>query len=549
MTTAGSFTDLVIQFGDIRGITSLPDDQGEVEITIANLGVERVEGRFGVNLYASTNSVLELPLSFGTQQGRDELLGFIQPDISLGSGESETITLNFASSRLSVPSVVAPGSYHLIAQVDPANTVVESNEENNLASTQVSAEGSDVIINWNAVALNLAADTERLFPPVLARNLAIMHAAVYDAVNAIDRSYIPYLIEVDPLEAQGASPEAAAAAAAHRVLLDLYPQQAGELNQQLSKSLAGIADGLAEDKGVVLGQFVAEKLLAARSEDGSSNSQQDYIPGDRPGEWRPTFPNYLPARFTNWGEVTPFVIPSVLDYRTDAPPDLTSELYAQDLNEVKSVGSLNSLTRTPEQTEIAKFWSFDRTYSFSIQGFWNKIGEEIALKEGNTLVENARFFALLNLAQADAGITVIDSKYFHNFWRPITAIREADTDDNPDTVAEPDWVSLINLSSTPEYIGGHSIVAGAAVAVLEDFFGEDYSFDTTSPEIPGVVRSYDSFSEAGVEASLSRIYAGLHYRFTHEVSFGLGETLGADVAQTALLPMDSLNTLNATSII
>lgn len=503
MTTAEPFADLVIQFGDIRGITNLPDDQGEVEITILNQGEERVEGRFGVNLYASTNSVLELPLNSGSQQGTDELLGLIQPDISLGSGESETITLNFASSRLRVPSIVAPGSYHLIAQVDPANTVVESNEENNLASTQVSAEGSDAIVNWNAVALNLAAETERLFPPVLARNLAIMHAAMYDAVNAIDRSYMPYLVEVEPSEAQGASPEAAAAAA-HRVLLSLYPQQAAEFDQQLSKSLAAIPDGLAEDKGVVLGQFVADQLLAARSEDGSSNSQQGYVPGDQPGEWRPTFPNYLPAGFPNWGKVTPFVIPSVLDYRTDGPPDLTSELYAQNLNEVKSLGSLNSLTRTPEQTEIAKFWSFDHRYSFSIQGFWNKIGEEIALKEGNTLVENARFFAVLNLAQADAGITVLDSKYFHNFWRPITAIREADTDGNPDTVADPDWTPLLNLSSTPEYIGGHSIVAGAAVAVLSDFFGEDYIFNTTSPELPGVVRSYDSFYEAGWLTDKSR---------------------------------------------
>lgn len=549
MTTAEPFADLVIQFGDIRGITNLPDDQGEVEITISNQGEERVEGRFGVNLYASTNSALELPLNSGSQQGKDELLGFIQPDISLGSGESETITLNFASSRLRVPSVVAPGSYHLIAQVDPANTVVESNEENNLASTQVSAEGSDVIINWNAVALNLAVETEQLFPPVVARSLAIMHAAVYDAVNAIDRSYTPYLVEVESSETQGASPEAAAAAAAHRVLLNLYPQQAAELDQQLSKSLTAIPDGLAEDKGVVLGEFVADQILEARSEDGSSNSQQGYVPGDQPGEWRPTYPNYFPAGFPNWGKVTPFVIPSVLDYRTDGPPDLTSELYAQDLNEVKSLGSLNSLTRTPEQTEIAEFWSFDRTNSFTIQGFWNKIGEEIALKEGNTLVENARFFALLNLAQADAGITVIDSKYFHNFWRPITAIREADTDGNPDTVADPDWISLINFSGVPEYLGGHSMVAGAAVAVLSDFFGEDYIFNTTSPELPGVVRSYDSFEEAGLEASLSRIYGGLHYRFTHEVSLEQGGMLGEYVVQNALLPTDSLNAVNAASII
>lgn len=548
MTTTGPFADLVIQFGDIRGITSLPDDQGFVDITIANLGEERVEGRFGVNLYASTNSVLELPLNFGTQQGTDELLGFIQPDISLGSGESETITLNFASSRLRVPSVVAPGSYYLIAQVDPVNTVVESNEENNLASTQVSAEGSDVIITWNAVALNLAAETEA-FPPAVARSLAIMHTAMYDAVNAIDQSYMPYLVEVDSLDAPWASKEAAAAAAAHRVLVNLYPQQAVQFDQQLSQSLAAIPDGLAEDKGVVLGQFVADQILATRSEDGSSNSQSGYVPGDKPGEWRPTFPNYFPAGFPNWGTVTPFVIPSVLDYRTDGPPDLTSELYAQDLNEVKSLGSLNSLTRTPEQTEIAKFWSFDRTNSFSIQGYWNKIGEEIALKEGNTLVENARFFALLNLAQADAGITVIDSKYFYNFWRPITAIREADTDGNPDTVADPNWIPLFNFSGVPEYIGGHSIVAGTAVAVLEDFFGEDYSFSTTSPELPGVVRSYDSFSEAGLEASLSRIYGGLHYRFTHEVSLELGEKLGGYVVQNALLPTDSLNTLNAADII
>jgi hypothetical protein len=390
------------------------------------------------------------------------------------------------------------------------------------------------VLDWNATALN-AIQATGTFGPAAARTLAIVHAGIYDAVNVIDQSHNPYYVNIDPSKVAGASPEAAAAAAAHRALVNLIPTQAAAFDLQLNRSLAEIPDGAAEDAGIALGEYVADQILALRSTDGADNAgNPPYMLGTEPGEWRPTPPDFTPGIVPQWGQVTPFVIPTVLDFRLDGPPELSSDEYAADLNEVKAIGAINSSTRTADQTEIAKSWSFDRLDLFSLPGQWNKIAAEVALQQGNTLAENARLFALLNIAHIDTSFVVFDNKYTYNQWRPITAIQEADNDGNPDTVADPNWTPLLPAPPIPDYISGHAAIAGASAAILTDVFGEDFGFTTTSPELPGISRSYNSFLESAEESALSRLYGGLHFRTANDEGLAVGLAVGNYVAQNIL---------------
>jgi hypothetical protein len=532
------FPDLVVQLDDIKTPTSFPEEKGKVRVIVTNHGDKRVRGPLGINLYASPDSVLDLPLNEGNLAGTDELLGTLNRCVNLAPGQSRSFTLNFAGPEFRTASVVTPGSYYLLAGVDPGNRIAESNEENNLASTHISADGSDVVIDWNATLLN-AIQAEGTFAPQAARNQAIVHTAIYDAVNAIDRSHSAYFVNVDPSEAAGASPEAAAAAAAYRALVNLYPEQAATFDLQLSRSLAEIPDGPSESKGIALGEYVADQILALRSTDGAAEAQGHYTPGTEPGDWRPTPPNFDPATLPQWGQVTPFAIPLVSSFRPPGPPELNTDQYAADLNEVKALGSANSSIRSSDQTEIAKFWSFDHPNNIGVTGLWNKIAEEVALQQGNTLEENARLFALLNIAQADGGIVTLDAKYTYNQWRPITAIREADTDGRADTVTDPDWTPLLPTPSAPDYISGHAVQGGASAVILTSFFGDNFSFTTTSSELPGVSRSYDSFFEAADENALSRLYGGVHFRSSDDQGLATGLEIGNYVAQNILVPTNA----------
>lgn len=310
----------------------------------------------------------------------------------------------------------------LILNVEDINSLQTTVDQMKEVFTHVSVNNSDVVIDWNATALNAVQNT-RKFAPIAARDLAIVHAAIYDAVNAIDRSYDPYLVSVEESVAEGASLEAAAAA--YTALVDLFPTQTAEFDLQFKRSLAEIPDDAAKLKGIELGTYVAEEILEIRSTDGADiYSGGFYEPGTEAGEWRPTPPNYLPAGFSEWGKVTPFVIPSVDDYLGEGFPELTSEQYAAEINETKALGSVDSTLRTDDQTEIAKFWSFDRIDSFGVTGFWNQIAEEIAIQQDNTLVENARLFALLNFGQADSGIAVLASKYNFGLWCCLVRLKQ-----------------------------------------------------------------------------------------------------------------------------
>jgi hypothetical protein len=396
---------------------------------------------------------------------------------------------------------------------------------------RVTETSSDVVIDWNATLLN-AIRTDKTNPPLASRNMAIVHAAIFDAVNGITGDYNPYHVtETGPA---GASAEAAAASAAHRVLVSLYPSQKPSFDQALTASLAQVTEGVAKTAGVSYGERVGDAILLLRSNDGS-NQTVNYTPGTNPGEWRPTPPGFAPPLYPHWGTVTPFAMTDGSQFRPDGPPALNSQEYTTEYNLVKDLGKLNSTTRTADQTEIAKFWA-DGGGTFTPPGHWNQIAEQIAANTNSSLVENARLFALLNIGLADAGITSWDGKYTYNFWRPITAIREGDNDGNADTVGDFNWTSLIGTHPFPEYTSGHSTFSGAGSTILGGIFGNSTSFVTNSLGLPGVNRSFNSFSGAADEAGISRIYGGIHFPSANEDGLASGRALGAYVLGNFLLP-------------
>jgi membrane-associated phospholipid phosphatase len=389
-----------------------------------------------------------------------------------------------------------------------------------------------VVLEWNQLLLDTAR-ANKTNPLAFTRDLAIESAAVYDAVNAIDRSYTPYFADVKA--ARGASPEAAAAQAAHDTLAALFPAQQATFDATLAADLSGIPAGRAR-LGVAVGQAVAEQILASRSTDGS-NVPKAYTPGSGPGVWQPTPPGNLAASAPQWGDVTPFGIPGGSAFRAPAPPDLNSPAYTDAFNEVKTLGDLNSTTRTAEQSQIAQFW-YGATGTYTAPGYWNQIAQQVAVQRGNSLVENARLFALLNLTEADAAIAVWDTKYVYNFWRPVTAIQAADTDGNDGTAADASWTPYLVTPNHPSYVSGHSGVSSGAATVLAAFFGTDaISFSLSSDSLSGVTRSYTSFSEAAQEASDSRVYAGIHWRFDVVGGATIGTQVGTYITSHLLLPV------------
>ncbi|MBW4497536.1 MAG: phosphatase PAP2 family protein [Oscillatoria princeps RMCB-10] len=393
----------------------------------------------------------------------------------------------------------------------------------------LSADPTNTIIDWNQTALN-AIQTDKTAPPLAARNLAIIHTAIYDAVTAIAKTGTPYKanLEAPP----NADPEAAAAAAAHRTLTYLYPNQSPTFDAALTSSLAAIPDSKSETDGVTIGQIAAGQILAARSADGSA-TKVPHTPKTSAGNWIPTPPGFQPALLPQWANLAPFAMTSNSQFRPSEPPPLTSSDYTRELNQVKELGEKNSSARTPEGTEIALFWA-DGAGTYTPPGHWNQIAQQASLQSGSTLLEDARMFALLNIALADAGIVAWDAKYAYDFWRPVTAIRQADTDGNPQTAADITWDSLIGTPPFPEYISGHSTFSGAADAVLTELFGDNFNFTTTSIGLPGVERQFDSFSDAASEAGLSRIYGGIHFLSANEDGLAAGRSLGDYVVENFL---------------
>jgi hypothetical protein len=386
------------------------------------------------------------------------------------------------------------------------------------------------VIDWNRALLSIV-NTPGAQPANIqpTRHFAILHAAIYDAVNSIDRTHKPYLISVHA--PRGASEIAAADAAARTTLVGLYPAQQSSIDATYAAELAQVPDGPAKDHGVRLGERVATDLLAIRASDGSNVVAPPFTAGTDPGAYRPTPPNLPAPVFTTWGGVTPFVLDSGDQFRPVAPPALTSDTYAAAFNEVKSLGSAISTTRTADQTQIGQFWGPP------IQNFWNQIAQTEALAHHSDLPTTARLFAALNLSFADSAIAFYDAKYTFRLWRPVTAIRLADTDGNPETVADPNWLPLAgNTAADPSYPGAHSTISAAGADVLASFYGNRQHFGVSSPALPGVTRSFTSFSATAQEAGLSRIYAGQHTRIDHVAGLALGHDVAGFVLRNALLP-------------
>jgi hypothetical protein len=397
---------------------------------------------------------------------------------------------------------------------------------------------SDVVLYWNEAALN-AIKTERTPPPLAARNLAILHAAIYDAVNAVDGRHRPFRVTVRPEVAVSA--QAAAAIAAHRVLLELYPRMVEACDSALDATLENIPDGPAKEGGVALGQRVAEEILSWRAEDGSRR-EVAFSPGNTPGSWRPTPPGFRPALLPHWRYVAPFAIPRTRDFLPVNPPALNSTTYTEAWREVRDLGRRDSNIRTPEQTTIAHFWN-DDSGTVTPPGHWNRIAQAVSRQQGLSLADNARLFALLNISLADAGIVCWEGKFGYNYWRPITAIHDADLDGNAGTDPDRTWQSLLTTPPFPSYASGHSTFSGAAATALARFFGTDaIRFSIGSEGTPDVTRTYSGFWAAAQEAGRSRIYGGIHYEFDNQEGLRTGRAVAEYIAQRSLLPIES-NTL------
>ena len=394
---------------------------------------------------------------------------------------------------------------------------------------------ADTVLEWNVVAVE-ATRVARLSPNAQTRALAMVHGAVFDAVNGIERDYAPYLVQRHA--PRWASEEAAAAVAAHDVLVSLMPAQQATLDAALASSLAAVPDGRAEDAGVAFGKLVADRMLAERADDGSTDVVT-YVPGTGPDDWQPTPPAFAPAAIPQWATVEPFGISSPDQFRADPPPSLDSPAFTQAFNQIKAIGASNSTTRTAEQTDIARYWAGP---SGTVQppGHWNSIARGVADAQGNSLAENARMFALLNIGMADALITAWDTKFEYSFVRPVTAIRNADNDGNPDTAADPAWSPLLTTPGHPSYMAAHSAVSATAATVLAEFFGNDAIAFTSSAEVaaggPVITRSFNGFWQAAEEAGASRIYGGIHWSFDNQAGLQAGRSVGEFVADNLLQP-------------
>jgi len=387
---------------------------------------------------------------------------------------------------------------------------------------------ADVITNWNEIGLSMIMNSGQMAIQA-SRTLAMVHIAMYDAVNAVGHTNEVFRVPVTPREPF--SREAAAAAAAHIVLRGLFTNSTAALDAALASSLAAIPDGAAKTNGVFLGQYVGDQVMLWRSSDMStmSTNMAPYVPGTNAGEWRPTYPDYRAAMMPHWGGVMPFTMTSSNQFRCPAPPALTSAAYAAAFDEVKAYSNNVSWTNT-EQPKIVWFW-VDMTGTVTTVGRWNRIAQSVGAN--NDLQANARMYCLLNVALADAGISAWENKYKYSLWRPITAIREADTDGNPATLVDTNWAPYItNTPNFPSYASAHSVFSAAAAAVLSNFFGADSNAFTVQPyNMMSTNRMYTSFSEAAEEAAMSRLWAGIHFTFDNTNGLNSGYALGAYVAQ------------------
>ena len=385
------------------------------------------------------------------------------------------------------------------------------------AFVTMGAARADAVLDWNDTALSafLAA---RQTPADGARALAMVHVAMFDSLNAIQQRYRPFAYHAKA--GKNVSDDAAAAAAAYTVLTKLFPDQAQTLDAAYAAALANIPDGDAKSAGITLGRDAGSQCVTMRTNDGAggpATNRQKITPGV-----------YVPTAFpvsSEWTKAKPWVMRDVTQFRPAPPPLLTSAVWTRDFDEIRAIGGRNSSTRSREQTEVARFWTLTGPPS------WNPVVRSLAKSRNLSPIENARLFALVNIAAADAFIAVFDAKYAYEFWRPVTAIRYE---------ADPTWLPLVDTPMHPEYPCAHCISSAAVGAVLESQFGKDAvpTMSMTSATLPGVTRSWTRIDDYVQEVKNARVWGGIHYRNSADVGEQMGRAIGQLTVKTAMTPLD-----------
>lgn len=377
------------------------------------------------------------------------------------------------------------------------------------------AADADVVSDWNATTQSIVVSKGAQGGVYF----ALVHIAVYDAVNAIDKKFSTFAVSPTAPTA-GASQDAAAATAAYRVLLTVFPDQQATLDAAYAASLSAIPNGTPKTRGIAIGDEVGTKWLALRANDGRE-ANVPYTFGTGPGVYQRTLPG-PPLPITPWmAKMKPFALISASQFRAYGPPDVTSQRYAQDLNLTKALGSANSTERTPEESEIAMF------HTESPNTFWSRNFRDLAAQKRLGVSASARFFAMMSIAQADAAIACWDSKYYFNFWRPITAIQAADTDDNPRTEIDATWAPFASTPPHPEYPAAHGCVTGAVAEVIGHYFGTRRVKVTLTSTVAGSVpHVFHDVHDMPEEVKMARVYGGMHFFTSVEHGVILGRKVG-----------------------
>lgn len=541
-----------------------PGETATLTLSIENRGDDDIETDLEVSVDPAVR-ILSAPSA--TIQGSRVLWD----DIEVDDDDEEIFTL-IVQARLSAKSGLA---YNVRAEVeDEAESLTL-----NVQGTPYQTTFGDPVIYWNEQALKANAidhsgtygSPEQGGPGRSSRALAIVQAAVFDAVNSLDASYRPYLTAVPVPSGASVSPDAAVASAAYRVLFALYPKQRAEIDAAFQSFMSQVPAGAERELGRTVGELAAQNILAARNNDGSDASDQ-YTPSLLPGRHREDPINPRQGFIgPKWSNVRPFALTSPQQFRSVPPPALTSAEYAAAFNEVKMLGGNGTTTptlRTADQTQIAMFWMYDGAKDIGTPPrLYNQIVRTIALQKGNTIVENARLFALVNLAMADSGIASWETKYLYDVWRPIVGIREADQgtgptglgDGNPLTQGDTTWTPLgagMNKVGSnnftpafPAYTSGHATFGAATFRILERFYGTDeIPFTFVSDELNGITvdangrvrpyapRRFARLSDAARENAQSRIYLGVHWQFDATAGITQGNSVADYVFQSAMLP-------------
>ncbi len=394
-----------------------------------------------------------------------------------------------------------------------------------LLTAPIATATGNVITDWDEEAVALVQPGTVFPPPTALRTTAMLHLAMFNAVNSIEHRYKPYGVQL--VATPDTSQEAAAASAAGAVLMKLVPNAAAQIQAAETSYLAQLPDGAAKSAGIKLGQEAAAKILAMRANDGSS-APDAYRPKTKPGIYIPT------AITIGWtfAQVRPFALASPSQFRPKPPPSLTSALWARDYNEIKELGEKDSTKRTPRQTEDARFW-------ISVNpGMSHQLERQIVIAKNMDIVDSAHLMALVSVAEADAGIALFEAKYTYEFWRPITAIRNGDIDGNPATERDASWQPIDVTPMHPEYPCAHCIINSAVAAVIRTELGTDEIPEValTSPAAPGVTHRYTSLRAYTDEIATARICAGFHYRNSTVVGTEMGRQIGEYVTKTVMQP-------------